>query len=113
MSILDKFPYCLINKFLFRISEAEKSLIVNTDRFLLVSGQRNYFYEQKDYYLDEIQRLKELFEKNKHKKHEYKMKCKEIQTNMDSLELRLENDIKYFRERVSFLCLKFYKKQFS
>jgi hypothetical protein len=78
-------------------------LIVNADRFLIVSGQRNYFYEQKDYYLEEIPRLRGLYEKNKLKKNEYKRNCKDIQSNMDNLVERLENDIMFLREKVTFI----------
>jgi hypothetical protein len=43
-------------------------MLINADRFLLLSGQRTYFYEQKIYYMKEIERLSEIYQKAYHKK---------------------------------------------
>ena len=86
--------------FLHRISEHEKILLVNADKFLLLSGQRNYFYHQKEFYTKEIERITDLFEKIRYKKIAYKKRFIEIKDNMDREVERLEKDIEYFREKV-------------
>jgi hypothetical protein len=75
-------------------------LLVNSDRFLIVSGQRNYFYSQKQFYLNEIDRLNELYQKVYFKKRDYKKKMQESQTEMKrSIEL-LEKELKNLRNKV-------------
>ena len=66
----------------------------------MASGQRNYFYEQKENYLNQIDKLTSLYDKNRFKKKFYKKRCKEIQENADVNIERLEKDIRYFREKV-------------
>lgn len=80
--------------------ESEKILLVNADRFLIASGHRNYFYDQKNYYLTEISRVSELYENCKFKKKSYKRNLKDMQAQMDREMERLEKDIQYFREKV-------------
>ncbi len=74
--------------------------MVNTDRYLLASGHRNYFYQQKDYYLNEIKRITEMFEKANYKKIIHKKKIADLTEQMQREVNRLEKDIKYFREKV-------------
>lgn len=76
---------------------------MNTDRFLIVSGQRNYFYQQKDYYIGEIDRITDLFEKSRYKEIDSARKYKEIKENMDHEVERYEKEIKFLREKVIFL----------
>jgi len=67
---------------------------------MVVSGHRNYFYDQKNFYLSEISRISELMEKAKYKKKAYKKSNKDMQTQMDREIARLEKDIDYFRDKV-------------
>ena len=78
----------------------EKLLLVNSDIYSIISGHRNYFYEQKAYYINEIARVTQLYEKVNFKKSKYKKEIKEISTNFDREKQRLEKDIQYFREKV-------------
>lgn len=77
-----------------------KSLLVNADRFLMSTGQRSYFYDQKNYYLSEIERLTQLYQKAYFKKREYKKKFTEIDVNFDKHKKLMEEEINYLRERV-------------
>jgi hypothetical protein len=86
--------------FIYRISEQEKILLVNADKFLLLSEQRNYFYHQKEFYTFEIDRISKLYEDKRFKKREYKKKYIEVRNNMNREVERLEKDIEYFREKV-------------
>lgn len=74
--------------------------MVNADRYLIVSGHRNYFYDQKNYYLSEIARISELYENCKFKKKSYKRSLKDMQAQMEREIGRLEKDIQYFRDKV-------------
>jgi hypothetical protein len=47
-----------------QISKEDKNMLVNADKFLLVSGQRNYFFDQKAYYQSEIDRLTKMYQKH-------------------------------------------------
>lgn len=91
----------------YSVSDSEKSMLVNADRYLIVSGHRNYFYDQKNYYLGEIKRISEMYDKCKFKKKSYKKNCKEIAGNLNSNIERLEGDILYFRDKVNLFFLKF------
>ena len=66
----------------------------------MISGHRNYFYEQKTYYLNEISRITQLYEKVNFKKNKYKKEVKENSQNFEREKERLEKDIQYFREKV-------------
>lgn len=69
---------------------------------MIVSGHRNYFYDQKNHYLNETQRISDLMEKAKYKKRAYKLSNKEMKGQMETEVARLEKDIQYFREKVIF-----------
>jgi len=45
-----------------KIPLEEKSLLINSQKFLLLSSQSNYFSEQKEFLQGEIERLRDLFE---------------------------------------------------
>jgi len=75
-------------------------LLVNADRYLIVSGLRNYFYDQKNYYLNEISRITALNENSKFKKKSFKRNLKDMQGKLEKETERLNKDIKYFREKV-------------
>jgi len=84
-----------------RVPENEKLLLINADRYLISSGHRNYFYEQKNYYLAELARITELYENCKFKKKSYKRSLKDMQGQLEREMERLNKDIQYFREKVS------------
>ncbi len=42
------------------IHRSEKACLVNSDRYILASGQRSYFFEQKTAYQDEIEKLTKM-----------------------------------------------------
>jgi hypothetical protein len=67
----------------------------------MISGHRNYFYEQKAYYVTEINRITLLYDKVNFKKTKYKKELKEIRQNLEREKERLEKDIQYFREKVN------------
>jgi hypothetical protein len=75
-------------------------LLVNADRYLIVSGLRNYFYDQKNYYLNEISRITALHENSKFKKKSFKRNLKDMQEKLEIETDRLNKDIQYFREKV-------------
>lgn len=79
--------------------------MLNADRFSIASGHRNYFYDQKTFYINEIQRISELMEKQKYKKREYKKLTVDIKIQMERETERLEKDIEYFREKVIILFI--------
>lgn len=74
---------------------------MNTDRYLILSGHRNYFYNQKIFYITELERIGNLLDKIKRKKKNYKKKYLEIKENNDSTIARLQKDIQYFRDKVN------------
>jgi hypothetical protein len=81
------------------LSRAERSILVNADVFLLISGQRNYFYDQKVYFMNEIERLQQLFQKNKNKKREWKKKFQESELYSRNSVIKLENELFLYREK--------------
>ena len=83
------------------ISKEDKSLIVNADRYLLVSGQRNYFYDQKIYYTSEIERLTALYQKHYYKKRELKKTLVQLKEDFSQQKIRLEKDLGFLREKLA------------
>ena len=75
-------------------------MLINADRFLLVSGQRFYFYEQKKHYQSEIERLNELYKKYYYKKKKQKVELLEIKEKMTKTVNKYENEIASYRSRV-------------
>jgi hypothetical protein len=75
-------------------------MLINSDRFLLVSGLRFYFHEQNKLHLSEIERLNLLFRKNKEKKKKLKIvidESKKIYVDtIDHLQVQINN----FKNRV-------------
>jgi len=75
--------------------------LINSDLYSIISGHRNYFYEQKAYYISEINRITLLYDKVNFKKTKYKKELREITQNLEMEKERLEKDIQYFREKVN------------
>ena len=76
-------------------------MLINADRFLLVSNQRNYFYEQKHFYQSEIERLTGLFQKAYHKKKSYKVRLDEKEMEIIKRVEPLNKEIQFLRSKVS------------
>ena len=53
------------------LSECEKAVLVNSDRFLIITGQRNYFFQQKENYKNEIVTLSNIINRNNIEKKNY------------------------------------------
>jgi hypothetical protein len=77
-----------------------RSLLVNADRFLLASGQRNYFYEQKQFYLTEIDRLQHIYQKAYFKKREYKKQVQEKNLVLQKQAENFNKEIMFLRKKV-------------
>jgi hypothetical protein len=67
--------------------------LVNADIFLLISGQRGYFFEQRLYFQNEINRLQELYQKYAFKKKKWKDEYTMLRHNSDRTINRLELEI--------------------
>jgi Tfp pilus assembly protein PilO len=78
----------------------EKSMLINADRYLLVSGQRFYFYEQKKSLQSEIERLNELYKKYYYKKKMQKVDLAELKEKMAKMVSRYESEISGYKSRV-------------
>ena len=89
------------------VSSKIRSLVLNSDILLTLSGQRNYFYDTKKFYINETRRITELlnhqqmrkkFYKNLLKKHSinYENEKRELKQNIDFLKAKMDvskNDI--------------------
>jgi hypothetical protein len=82
------------------ISSLEKALLVNADRYLICSGQRNYFYDQKKYYTDEIERMTGLYQKNYLQKREYKKWLKDKSDEFTKNKELYEHELNKLREKI-------------
>lgn len=81
--------------------------MVNADRYLIISGQRTYFYDQKQYYLNEIDRLTKIFEKAYFKKRKYKSKSEDLEKDILKFTSKYDADIEYLRKKVNLkFCLR-------
>lgn len=76
-------------------------MLINADRFLLVSGQRFYFYEQKKNLQSEIERLNELYKKYYYKKKKQKVDVAEMKEKLAKSISRYESEIAIYKSRVS------------
>jgi len=66
----------------------------------LISGHRNYFYQQKDYYVGELNRVTDLYDKTRFNEAEISKKYKELKENINSDVERYEKEIKFLRDQV-------------
>lgn len=78
----------------------EKSLLINADRFLLLSGQRFYFYEQKKYLQAEIDRLNELYKKYYYKKKNQKEQILKLKEEITKSIGKYEMELNYYKNKV-------------
>ncbi len=85
------------------ITKEEKSVLVNAERFIVASGQKNVMYEQKFQLHKEIERLTILYNKNYFKKKEWKKNYKLKQQEMINCIKNYELEIKKLKEIVMLL----------
>lgn len=76
-----------------KYSPIQEILLVNSDIYLLLSGQRNYFYEQKQYYINEIDNLKANYIKVSDEKTELGYKLNSLLKENGLTLDRLNNEI--------------------
>ena len=76
-----------------------KTLVLNSDILLSLSGQRNYFYDSKKFYLNENKRLMELVNHKQTRKLYYKKLYKKN-------EFEFENEKRKLRQKIDFLQIK-------
>ena len=82
------------------MTNEEKSVLINLDRFQIISGQKNSLSQHKKTMNQEIDRLEIIYKKNYFKKREWKQKFKEKDVEMKRAVMRLENEIQKYQERV-------------
>ena len=82
------------------VSREEKCVLINLDRFQVISGQKNFIIQQKKNFNSEIERLSTLYKHNYFKKKEWKQKHKEKENEIKNMIIKFEKDIKKYRERV-------------
>jgi hypothetical protein len=85
------------------ITKEEKSVLVNAERFIVASGQKNVMYEQKFQFQKEIERITILYNKNYFKKKEWKKNYKLKQQEMINCIKNYELEIKKLKEIVILL----------
>ena len=75
-------------------------MLINADRFIMISGQRGYFYEQKEFLSLEIERLNNLYKKNYYKKREWKKKYNDSNNEYLQNKNKLLKEVANYRDRV-------------
>ena len=66
----------------------------------MISGQRGYFYEQKEFLSLEIERLNNLYKKNYYKKREWKKKYNDSNNEYLQNKNKLLKEVANYRDRV-------------
>ena len=94
------FPYLI-----YRKSDSEKALLFNAYRLGIVSNQKNYFYEQKEHYVNEIERVTIKYDKIRNKKKSYKKQYIDTKKEGDANVIRYEKEIKFLRDKVNKIFL--------
>ncbi len=76
-----------------------RTLVLNSDILLTLSGQRNYFYDSKKFYINENKKLKELLNHKQTRKLYYKNLYKKN-------EFEFENERRELKQKIDFLKVK-------
>ena len=76
---------------------------MNSDRFLIASGQRSFHLEKTTTLENEVERLRILYKKNYFKRKEWKKKFKEKEEEMTKILNKLEKELEVFKSKVEFL----------
>lgn len=82
-----------------QLSKAELSILINADSYLIISGQKNYFFDQKTYFTTEIDRLTKLYKTMHISKDKWKNRFKESESANINRIFYLEREIYNFREK--------------
>lgn len=82
-------------------TEIQEILLANSDLFLLLSGQRSYFYDQKEFYLQEIDKLKKHLNEVIEDKENYKIKYYKFEEETKKSFDRMSNEIIKLRSMVA------------
>lgn len=72
---------------------------MNVDRFLIISGQRNFLTEQKQHFIREVDRLTALYKKFYYKKRIWKNKFLDKQKEANNIVQRFEKEIQKYQEK--------------
>jgi hypothetical protein len=83
------------------LTRDQKTLLVNADRYSLASENRNYFYDQKKFYLSEIERITKLYEKQYNKKQELKSRIRTLSEQHSKERNTLGKEIEFLREKLA------------
>lgn len=81
----------------------ERSVLINLERFQLISGQKNFLTQQRQKLALEVDRLNILYKKNYFKKKDWKQKYIEKDKEIKSLINRYENEIQKYQKRVKIM----------
>ena len=84
-----------------KIHFSEKACLINVDIFLIASGQRGYFLEQKKHFQNEMTRLTRVTFETESKKKKWKDKYLEQVSESAVIAERLNKELEYFREKES------------
>ena len=87
------------------ILKEEKSLVVNSDIFRIVSGQGSYFFEQKKLYLSEIDRLKEIIVATEKERTKYRDDYYFTYNELNLLKVRYDKEVEILRKKVNIISL--------
>jgi hypothetical protein len=82
-----------------QLSKAELSILINADVYLIISGQKNYFFDQKTYFISEIERLNKLFKKTLISKNKWKNRFREADSANTNRIFILEKELFNYREK--------------
>ena len=84
------------------ISKEDKCLLINSDRFLIASGQRTFYSDKNSVLQLEVERLNSLYKSNYFKKKEWKKKFIEKEKDMEKTVNKLEKELENYRKKVMF-----------
>ena len=87
------------------ILKEEKSLVVNSDIFHIVSGQGSYFFEQKKLYLSEIDRLKEIIVATEKERTKYRDDYYFTYNELNLMKVRYDKEVEILRKKVNIISL--------
>lgn len=83
-----------------KVSKIQEILLANSDIFLILSGQRSYFYDQKEYYLNEIEKLKKQYTYIFEEKRNIQLKYFETDLQLKISTERMSNEIEELRKMI-------------
>jgi hypothetical protein len=83
------------------VTKEEKALLINADRFLSISGQKNYYSDRMENMQKEIERLISIYNKNYYKKKEWKSKYLELEQRSNKETSRLQKELNMYKSKVT------------